>query len=72
MSNFYETFCSIDINNLPKNIKRFNRPLPTFDESDLVETFQRGGGPGGQSVNKSNSLVLLKHIPTGIVVKVYI
>ena len=29
----------------------------------------RGSGPGGQSVAKTNNVVALKHIPTGIVVK---
>ena len=47
-----------------------NRPLPTFEESDLVEKFQKGGGPGGQSVNKSSSSVLLTHTPTGIIIRV--
>ncbi|RYF49121.1 MAG: peptide chain release factor-like protein, partial [Cytophagaceae bacterium] len=28
-----------------------------------------GGGPGGQSVAKTNNAVVLKHLPTGIVVK---
>jgi len=45
---------------------------PPLDENDLEEMFVRGGGPGGQSVNKSNNCVVLKHLPTGIVVKVCI
>lgn len=39
-------------------------------ESDLEESFVKGGGPGGQAVNKSNNAVWVKHIPTGIQVKV--
>jgi protein subunit release factor B len=36
---------------------------------DLVEHFIRSSGNGGQNVNKVNSCVYLKHIPTGLEVK---
>ncbi|GAB4351765.1 MAG: peptide chain release factor-like protein [Candidatus Abyssubacteria bacterium] len=39
-------------------------------EKDLVEKFIRSGGPGGQNVNKTATAVYLKHIPTGVEVKV--
>ena len=42
----------------------------TLKESDLKEQFVKGGGPGGQAVNKSNNAVWIRHIPTGIQVKV--
>ncbi len=37
-------------------------------ETDLVEEFIRGSGPGGQSINKSMNRVRLTHIPTGMTV----
>jgi len=43
--------------------------LPEILEDDLEEQFIRGHGPGGQNVNKTNNCVLLKHLPTGIVIK---
>ncbi|XP_076035179.1 mitochondrial translation release factor in rescue isoform X2 [Oratosquilla oratoria] len=43
--------------------------VPELNENDLKEDFVRGGGPGGQSVNKTASAVVLTHIPTGIVIK---
>jgi len=39
-------------------------------ESDLIEKFIRSSGPGGQRVNKVATCVYLKHLPTGIKVKV--
>ena len=34
--------------------------------ADLVETFTRSSGPGGQNVNKVSSRVTIRHVPTGI------
>jgi protein subunit release factor B len=38
-------------------------------EADLIERFVRSQGKGGQNVNKVETCVYLKHVPTGIEVK---
>lgn len=43
-----------------------------IDESDLDISFANAGGPGGQNVNKRETKVIIKHIPTGIQVQVAI
>ena len=40
-----------------------------ISKKDVVEKFIRSRGPGGQKVNKTATCVYLKHIPTGIEVK---
>ncbi len=39
-------------------------------EADIDEKFIRSGGPGGQNVDKVATCVQLKHLPTGITVKI--
>lgn len=39
-------------------------------EKDIEEKFVRSGGAGGQKVNKTSTCVYLKHLPTGLSVKV--
>lgn len=46
-----------------------DRPAP-IDEAEFTEVFLHGSGPGGQKINKTSSAVQLKHIPTGMVLKV--
>ncbi|RBR14954.1 uncharacterized protein FIESC28_07456 [Fusarium coffeatum] len=59
------TFSSTSIH-LAKALPPRPKPPP---ESEIEEAYVKGSGPGGQKINKTNSAVQLKHIPTGIVVK---
>ncbi|KFP43810.1 hypothetical protein N324_06296, partial [Chlamydotis macqueenii] len=49
--------------------KKNSFDLLGLTEAELKEQFVRGDGPGGQATNKTNNCVVLKHIPSGIVVK---
>ncbi len=40
-----------------------------YQKNDVVESFVRSSGPGGQNVNKVATCVVLLHQPTGIIVK---
>lgn len=54
-----------------KSYKRFldYSNVPKMNENDLEEQFVRGSGPGGQATNKTSNAVMLKHKPTGLIVK---
>ena len=39
-----------------------------IEEADLEEQFVRGTGSGGQKINKTSSCVVLKYLPTGMVI----
>lgn len=49
--------------------KRDHPALLPLDESELEEQFVKGRGPGGQATNKTSNCVVLKHVPSGLVVK---
>ncbi|CAO3624011.1 unnamed protein product [Cunninghamella blakesleeana] len=52
------------ITTLPPPIKEKQKII--LKDEDLIETFVKGLGPGGQCINKRSSCVDLRHIPTGI------
>lgn len=43
--------------------------VPRLEDRDLEEQFVRGSGPGGQVVNKTANAVVLRHLPTNLIVK---
>ncbi|EHB01475.1 hypothetical protein GW7_03140 [Heterocephalus glaber] len=49
--------------------KKDHTSLLPLDESELEEQFVKGHGPGGQATNKTSNCVVLKHLPSGLVVK---
>lgn len=48
---------------LSQPVNKFEYPALNPDE--LIEQVTKGGGPGGQKVNKATNCCQLKHIPTG-------
>ena len=42
--------------------------MKRIEERDLVEEFSRSGGKGGQNVQKVETKVVLRHLPSGITV----
>ncbi|XP_053997665.1 mitochondrial translation release factor in rescue [Hylaeus anthracinus] len=73
-NNIYNNLVNVQSSNNQIRCKSYNRFLdyskvPKLDENDLQEQHVRGSGPGGQATNKTSNAVVLKHKPTGLVVK---
>ncbi|EMD34462.1 hypothetical protein CERSUDRAFT_117318, partial [Gelatoporia subvermispora B] len=56
---------------VPRNFSQLKkahqqRQIPELREEDIEETFVRGSGPGGQSINKTENNVQLLHKPSGL------
>ncbi|MFA7682299.1 MAG: peptide chain release factor-like protein [Candidatus Peribacteraceae bacterium] len=54
---------------LPSDILALAEELKIRPE-DIEEHFTKGGGPGGQKINKTSSCVELTHMPTKTIVRV--
>lgn len=54
-----------------KNLDKVNERLRSLGvgELDLREDFIKGGGPGGQKINKTSSCVQLTYLPMGWVLR---
>ena len=72
---FRQSILSNLVNSLPLNgqfllMRRFLKKtnFPPLNESDIRELITKGGGPGGQKLNKATNRCQLKHIPTGKIV----
>jgi len=59
----HTSFCLVEV--IPKISKILNINIPP---DDLEIDFTKSSGPGGQNVNKRETAVRIKHIPTGITV----
>lgn len=54
--------------NMSTSLERLAKELAVRPQ-DVMESFVRGSGKGGQKVNKTSSAVQLTHVPTGVTVR---
>ncbi|CAD8109791.1 unnamed protein product [Paramecium sonneborni] len=61
----YSRFCAfVSIKEM-----KMNRKAIEIQQTDLEWKYIKGGGPGGQAINKTSNCVQLTHRPTGIQIK---
>ncbi len=53
-----------------KPVQREGRGMYPWRPNEVEEVFCRSSGPGGQHVNKVSTAVTLRHLPTGLSVRV--
>ncbi|CAG8831835.1 13759_t:CDS:1, partial [Racocetra persica] len=54
-----------DDNKIKKDLTK-ERIKIVLNEKDLIESFVKGSGNGGQKINKTSNCVDLRHVPTGV------
>ncbi|CAG8720926.1 13144_t:CDS:2, partial [Cetraspora pellucida] len=56
---------TINDDKICKDLKK-ERIKIVLNEKDLIESFVKGSGNGGQKINKTSNCVDLRHVPTGV------
>jgi len=65
--NFYSIFAKVRKNKIEELKNKIN--YLGISLSDIEEKFVKGGGKGGQKINKTNNAVMLRYVPLNVMVK---